>query len=89
MYKVGDKLICKNSLQVTISNACLNIKDLAFTKGIEYEVFQFDKIYNEVLIGKIGKDRNIYHWFWFGRINDYFYTDIELRKIKLERLNNV
>ena len=28
-------------------------------------------------------------WFWDGEIYDYFYTESELRQIKLERLNNV
>lgn len=85
MFKIGDKLTCKKDLQITNSNVNKNMKGLKFTKGIEYNVFQVDDVYNEVLIGK----DIFYHWFWFGRINDYFYNEKELRKLKLERLTSV
>ena len=81
MYKVGDKLICKQQFYC-------NKPDIVFLIGLEYFILD-----NQGDMLRIGRENNIKCSYWFynhyEEILEYFYTEKELRKKKLERLNNV
>ena len=75
MYKVGDMLRCK------IDNPFVSIQ---FYKDIEYEV-----LYISEYLTKVSNNKNNYFFFVNDSIFSYFYTEKELRKLKLERIQNV
>jgi len=87
MFKIGDKLICKKEYDTNIGN----IKHhLIFFKNLEYEVLDIP-FYNFYIIGyKSNKLDSIgttyYYYFKYSEIYEYFYTNKELRKKKLEKL---
>jgi len=72
MLKVGDKLYCYN-------NYIFN-ETIFFFVGHTYIITMIDGIY----IWVIDKHENYY---LIVNFHDYFYTTKELRKIKLERIN--
>lgn len=63
---------------------------LVFIKGLKYEC---EDIFNKNGIGKIILiyDLRNYnsHYFWDNDFNRYFYTEQDLRKIKLKKLNGL
>jgi hypothetical protein len=80
MYKIGDSLMAKRTVPMT----GLNSPILYFTKKDKwYKITKIDKsrIYVESEYDK-------YHEVWEMFISRYFYTTVELRKIKLEKLRN-
>ena len=73
-FKVGDKLLCKDDCW--IPNIC-------YHKGREYEVFDLNN-YSYVIIDRINNERLFIDE---SELNLVFYTNQEMRKIKLEKLN--
>ena len=96
LNKVGDKLTCKNKFEAN--------DNVTFLQDVEYCVLYIDVSntdhYNvtQVLVGNKDDNfdlfesfngRKLSYWFYDQKVCDYFYTDKELRMIKLERLKNV
>ena len=76
MYKVGDKLVCKKNWSGNMTYSGLTINKEYIINGS-----------NNNGAFRIGE-----YWFYTycdDNIKDWFYTTKELRKKKLERLNNV
>lgn len=85
MYKVGDKLICKKEYHPRFSGYNF-IKE--FLIGCEYQVFEISG--GSIRLGNnSGYYCSGYYWFNDYDVSDFFYSVQELRKKKLERLNNV
>lgn len=73
--KIGDKIYCYNNTD--------DISTLYLTIGKEYFITNItNKIY-------IDNDNGYGYIFSFDSYGTYFYTDIEMRKKKLERLGDV
>lgn len=86
--KIGDKCLCKKSLQIKLGVS---------EDNIIYDIFDISNFYK---ITKIGKKRifilGLYHepfstircdispWYFY----DYFYSSQEIRKIKLEKIHD-
>jgi len=92
MYKVGDKLICKKSYTYS--------KNIYFILGKQYEITDVnirDEICGSFVRLSTSEPNNYRLWTWSGKDNnqsflkceDYFCTQKELRKQKLEILRNV
>ncbi len=93
LLKVGDKLLCKNELKVPTGsgNYMITIKHenyIVFIVDYNSNFITFEYcgfVFN--LLGAINKnidsgyDSQYHIW-------DYFYTEKEVRKLKLERINN-
>lgn len=80
MLKVGDKLICKHHNGVDD----FDFQFLYHIKGKEYKILEIDELM--VLVTSEISD------YWLSRVTlfeYYFYTESELRKLKLKKLNNV
>ncbi len=73
MLKIGDKLVCKSRLLWT---------GLGIVPGAEYIVLEKD-----IDFVKIGVEGGVFGWYESDKIYSNFYTIVELRKIKLEKLN--
>lgn len=81
--KVGDKILCKKSEHRT---------ELYLTKGIEYVIFEVNDFYfmgeylhsTYTVIDDKYDDRD---FIGDDEFNEYFYNNIELRNIKLKKLN--
>jgi len=91
MFKIGDKIICKKSYIIT---KCYYIS------GKMYEVLEIDCVPNKPFFGSYiwtTSESDYKYWIWSGegenknylRFEDYFYTEKELRKAKLEKLKNI
>jgi len=80
-------LICKEDYIVSDYDYYAGV---VFLKNCKYEVMSYNynmSIKNGISI-RVG-DRVNFYWFNFVDIFDYFYSESELRKLKLERLRNV
>ena len=80
--KSGDKLYCKKELYVANFGIC-------FTLDKCYKVASVDVCY---LFIQDNDGDNLLFYFYKDKVsdrvcNDYFYTEQELRKLKLDRLN--
>ena len=74
-YKVGDRLLCKKNYEDTIFEGKYYIIIL---KSLDYN--------NDYVLTFKDNNGDPFIMFYF-EIKHYFYTENELRKIKLERLN--
>ena len=90
--KVGNKYLCKKSLNFNKEPKEIKIGDQD-SKILKYQYYKLEKIgANHVMIYSdisyeclsITKNCNVTPWYFY----DYFYTNQELRKIKLEKLKN-
>lgn len=79
MYKAGDKLYCKQNFGYPSNEV-----NIIFCKNIIYDIISVSNIQ----IG-IGIDHVYYYMHSEHLVSKYFYTEKELRMIKLERLSNV
>jgi len=77
MY-VGEKIICKK-----------NYDDI-YHEGIEYIILKISSTLSSKNLLRIGAEGSEnYYLLWDSEVYEYFYTQVELRKIKLERLKNI
>ena len=89
-FNIGDKLLCKSELKVSIgdfkSNKYYVIVDINIHK--DYYVFFEDDIYDDYTYFFIC-DNNIKYGFWYKSFfYDYFYTKNEIRELKLKKLKH-
>jgi len=82
MYKVGDKIICKRDF-CTVG--------IEFLNGCDYDILEIGQHGNYQMI-KIGYNMNYSspcYFFYTNDVENYFYTEKEIRKLKLEKLKYV
>lgn len=88
--KVGDKLLCKNSL--SYEDALYYFEDVAkpLYKDKEYIITGIDTLWYKDSIGVFVEDMEFHidgdYWMMLW---NYFYTPQEIRKIKLEKLDTI
>jgi len=76
MYKVGDKLICRLTFNGYFIKKFLIDREYYILK---IETGKFTRL-------KIGQNYEKYDYFYEIYLDKYFYTDKEIRKLKLEKL---
>ena len=89
MLKIGDKLLCKKSDKLLCKKDDISYNNFKNHKG---EYYIITKIYDNVTfisfisVGNLDyfNKKNSSYYIW-----DYFYKPQELRKLKLEKLNDV
>ena len=90
-FKIGDKVLCKKSFD---DHNNRYIKKKQFIKGNYYHVcgIALEGVYLSQYTPKEAKNKDLYGmWFYFDityLFKKYFYTPQEIRKIKLEELND-
>lgn len=88
--KVGDKLICKKSLSKQYSGAVGELY-YGITPNCKYEIVEMHHHELSVKVDFgfcIWFTRSKEPWKEFEKLDEYFYTVKEIRKIKLNKLNN-
>jgi len=82
MLKVGDRIVCKTNIQKYFNNSRFGFIDEEIKVGGIYIIDCIDSDY-QIFSVSVFKTK-----FFIATYDNYFYTDKELRKMKLERINN-
>ena len=90
-FNVGDRIICKKYYEVHDSYDSYDtayMVYISFLEGSEYEVVEIDQTYGFYTMITIKYNSEKCYNFVGDYIYDYFYTEQELRKLKLEKLED-
>ena len=82
MFKVGQKLICKANYSVSDMNSIRH----HFLIGIEYNIINISSDLTFIRVGFGYSEPYLGCWFPYNDIEQYFYSEKELRAIKLNKL---
>ena len=99
--KLGSKLTCKKKLEAKDNLTFLEGVEYNILYIDESPIFSFQNVASndiQILVGIDVTDFDVYYnvfnyekpsyWFYLDRLHEYFYTEKEVRMIKLERLND-
>jgi len=80
-FRIGNKLVCRKEFHTS---------RIVFLKDTMYNILNIE-VYGFYIRVKVADNGNHgkYYYFYTEDIFDYFCTNQELRKLKLERLRNV
>ena len=102
MFKVGDKVLCKKSLQDIYDSDFLSISSF-FIPGEHYKIVEIRKSYYNQNCIRVSDEFNMKAWDFLTEeypkfhhsdiyspiFSDHFYTKQEERKLKLNKINGI